>query len=99
MSVFLDYLEEAYDNVTELTKVEFAMYVRPLVAHLIIDCDRAEEDILLHNVPTEVNDYFATEFERCPAPSCKEWNRKSEMVQSRFDYLVDICEGCRTDGY
>ena len=99
MKVFYEYLEEAYVKETSLTDVHVKMYILPYIAKLIECGNWDEEDLLLLTespIPTGVQDYFATEFERCPV--CNEWQRKSEMVQSRFDYLVDVCEGCRENG-
>ena len=92
MSVFMEYLEEAYQK--ELRNDQFKAYIKNLV-ELLLDNGFTQEEVL-EEMPQEVQDYFHTEFKRCPV--CNEWNRVEELVQARFDVNVDICEQCREDG-
>ena len=99
MSVFTEFLEEAYSNETDLSQVEVELYVLPYLATLLETLEWDEEDLLMHKdspVPSKVQDYFATEFERCSV--CDEWERRDDLVQARYDVNELVCEGCREDG-
>ncbi len=98
MTVFLDYLQEAYVNETHLTSVEYEMYVKPYLATLINEQDYTHEDLLLADklIPSKVQDYFAENFERCSV--CKEWTRRTDLEQARYDVNDNVCPQCREDG-
>ena len=96
MSVFLDYLEEAYDTTTTLRRYEIKHYILPIFKY-ILDYGNIGEDTLLRElVPTDISDTFESEFVRCDL--CKEWNRIDLMFEARYDFKKNICEGCREDG-
>ena len=96
MSVFLDYLEEAYDNATELRKDLITTIIIPTFEEITETHGWHEEDVLTDLVPNCVNDYFANEFERCGL--CNEWTRRTDLHQARYDVNEDICPTCREDG-
>jgi hypothetical protein len=98
MSVFTEFLEEAYSNETDLSQVEVELYVLPLIERLLETLEWDEEDVLTQpkTLPSKVQDYFATEFERCSV--CEEWERRDDLVQARYDVNELVCESCREDG-
>ena len=93
--MFLDYLEEAMSNATDLRNDQVKVYFTNL-AKIIVESDNFTDEEVLAEMPQTVQDYFYTEFKRCPV--CTEWNRIDEMVQARYDVNEVVCEQCREDG-
>lgn len=96
MKVFLEYLEESFNNSTELRKDLVSTLIIPTYDKLIGNHGWHEEDILTDLVPQCVHDYFATEFERCD--NCNEWTRRDDLHQARYDVNEQVCPQCREDG-
>ena len=92
MSVFLDYLEEAYDNATELRNDQIKIYVMPYLELLIEDKDFTDEEVLEES-PQAVQDWFHTLFARCK--SCKEWNRVEDLNLGHTPSSSGYCPTCR----
>ena len=85
MTVFLEYLEEAYSNATELREDLVKVLIIPTFKKLQDDYNWHDEDILTELVPKAVHDYFANNFERCFR--CQRWERR-ELLKN------ELCEVC-----
>lgn len=95
MSVFLEYLEEAYVNASALLVSEVKLYITPYINKLLETGNWSEDELIQLKespIPQMVQDYFETEFERCVV--CEEWNRKDEMHYGH-NSNQGVCPNCK----
>ncbi len=95
MSVFLDYLKEAY-NETGIRSDLVEVYILPMFKHLIVAHKWTDEDILDELVHNIVEEYFISNFTRCDL--CQEWTREEHLYPARYDLSQQVCQSCREDG-